>query len=87
MKTEIFQMAKFRHQANPSRKLQNSIEKIKRKYKIQETQLEQNIVHLRAETRFAAQRVKNKDMWYRAKVQNKMFEQNVMQRVLQNNGR
>ena len=76
MRVEISQMAEFQHQANPSRKLRKSIEKIKRKYKIQETQLEQKIVHLRAETKSAAQRVKNKDMWHQAKVQNKMFEQN-----------
>ena len=69
-------MAEFRHEANPFQKLQKSIDKIKKKYKIQETQPRQKIIHLRAETKSAAQRVKNKDMWHQEKVQNKMFEQN-----------
>ena len=61
---------------NLSAKLRRAIEKIKRKYSIQENQLEKKILYLHAEVQSLAQRKRNRDNWHQAKVQNKMFEQN-----------
>ena len=76
IRKEISQVAQLRQHTNSSAKLRRAIEKIKRKYNIQENLLEQKILYLHAEVKSLAQRKRNRDNWHQAKVQNKMFDQN-----------